>query len=616
MLKPDDRQTLIDALRPPPGYGLGCAVGTTFSLQLDTALTAPAAFALYNVLEQDRRAELEPLELLESIRRHADRFSIFFQAGQAAVPVQRRLFAYLERAVIPVTAPRGGVFHPKVWALRFEAPDAPPVYRALCSSRNLTYDRSWDTLLRLDSCDEETASGRHFDGKDLARFVAALPDLAVLPIAEERRSAIWVLAEQLASVRWALPEGVSSGRFHALGLGEDRGPPFPAHADRIAVVSPFLSAGLLRRLPKAAGRRVLVSQPREIAACGRAVRDGFEEAYVLDPDARPARQDASVEDVSATPADPAAACEGLHAKLYVFDQARTATVFTGSANATHAAFSANVEMLAELSGPIGTLGVEALLAAPHGDVQTLLSFLRRFDLNDSEAMDQSEPEEDMLDHLRREIASRPIEARAVPAAEDDRFTLAFRMCAAAPDLPEGLEWRAWPVTLPQQSARPVDPAADFAPEYQVSFEGITAFLANELSLGGHSTRFVLAADLVEAPENRAARLLGLLIGDSARFLRFLLMLLADDALDRYGFSGLLDDIEEPGGTRWRSNADSLPLLEALLRTLASEPGRLEHVKRLIDELQREPEGHRLLPPDLDAIWSPIWAAAQERLGGR
>ena len=31
MLSPDDRQTLLDALRPPFGFHLGCAVGTTKS---------------------------------------------------------------------------------------------------------------------------------------------------------------------------------------------------------------------------------------------------------------------------------------------------------------------------------------------------------------------------------------------------------------------------------------------------------------------------------------------------------------------------------------------------------------------------------------------------------
>ncbi|MCK7495136.1 MAG: hypothetical protein MZW92_31610 [Comamonadaceae bacterium] len=54
---------------------------------------------------------------------------------------------YLEGSVCEVAAPRGGVFHPKVWVLRLVKDGAPVRYRFLCSSRNLTFDSSWDTLL-------------------------------------------------------------------------------------------------------------------------------------------------------------------------------------------------------------------------------------------------------------------------------------------------------------------------------------------------------------------------------------------------------------------------------------------------------------------------------------
>ncbi len=52
---------------------------------------------------------------------------------------------------------------------------------------------------------------------------------------------------------------------------------------------------------------------------------------------------------------------GLHAKVYVVDEGWNASVFTGSANATHAAFSANVEFLTQLRGKRSVCGVEAVL---------------------------------------------------------------------------------------------------------------------------------------------------------------------------------------------------------------------------------------------------------------
>ena len=47
MLAPDDRRTLLEALRPPLGYRLDRAIGTTFSLDLRALLLAPLAFTLF-----------------------------------------------------------------------------------------------------------------------------------------------------------------------------------------------------------------------------------------------------------------------------------------------------------------------------------------------------------------------------------------------------------------------------------------------------------------------------------------------------------------------------------------------------------------------------------------
>jgi hypothetical protein len=41
MLEPDGRTLLLDALRPPLGYQLDAAAGTTYSLDLVSLLTAP-----------------------------------------------------------------------------------------------------------------------------------------------------------------------------------------------------------------------------------------------------------------------------------------------------------------------------------------------------------------------------------------------------------------------------------------------------------------------------------------------------------------------------------------------------------------------------------------------
>lgn len=610
MLAPDTRQTLLDALRPPVGRRLGYAVGTTYSLSLDAALTAPAAFALHAAAEASDDRQVEPLELLESLRRHAGRFTVFFQAGQVSVPTQRRLFAYLEGALLPVVAPKGGVFHPKVWVLRFEGDGEQPCFRVLCASRNLTYDRSWDTILRLDSVTDPDADEAVIEPAGLAAFVRRLPDLAVGAVEATRTAAIAALAEQLEGVRWQAPDGVTSGGFVPLGLTGDTPPvPFPTNSDRVAIISPFLADGLLAKLPTSSRRSVLVSRPEEINRCANAVDQRFGEVFTMDPDGLQPAEDASTP--NAPPDDPNIPFEGLHAKLYVFDHGSTSTVFTGSANATNAAFAANVELLTRMEGPRAALGVDVLMEEPKKEVQTLRTFLIPFTLDLGTDRSSETVAEDPLDRVRRELAAVSLLATARERGSQDRFSLRFEWDGVLPAMPAGTKWRCWPASLPRDAGHALDPTGITEVEFSVSFEGITAFLANELTLGDETTAFVLTADLQEAPADRSNRLLRILLGDAERFLRYLLMLLADDAVDAWGLSDLLDAMEGTTDRKWRTAGDSIPLLEALLRTLSSDPDRLDHINQLIVDLCADEEGRELLPPGLLDIWDPVWAVAKE-----
>ena len=67
MLAPDDRALLLDGLRPPPGFRLERAVGTTFTLDLETALTIPLAFAGYALTSTP-----DPIAIMEALRSSAD----------------------------------------------------------------------------------------------------------------------------------------------------------------------------------------------------------------------------------------------------------------------------------------------------------------------------------------------------------------------------------------------------------------------------------------------------------------------------------------------------------------------------------------------------------------
>ena len=147
MLAPNNRALLLDALRPAQGQTLDRAVATTFTLDLTTALTVPLAFAGFRLDEQP-----DPIEVMEALRGVGERLDVFCQAG--AINIGERtsdLFALLENVIHEVSRPRPHhVFHPKVWVLRYLDQLQEPFFRLLVLSRNLTADRSWDTMLRLE----------------------------------------------------------------------------------------------------------------------------------------------------------------------------------------------------------------------------------------------------------------------------------------------------------------------------------------------------------------------------------------------------------------------------------------------------------------------------------
>ena len=86
----------------PSGYSLDRAVATTFTLDLETALTVPLAFAGFRLEEQP-----DPIEVMQSLRGMSERIDVFCQAG--AIGAGRwpsDLLALLEDVVHPVQRPQ------------------------------------------------------------------------------------------------------------------------------------------------------------------------------------------------------------------------------------------------------------------------------------------------------------------------------------------------------------------------------------------------------------------------------------------------------------------------------------------------------------------------------
>lgn len=610
MLAPSDRSTYLEALRPPAGCKLDFAIGTTFSLDLTSLLMVPLAFATFDWQDSPDKALADPVALLEALRRYADRTVLFCQEGRIALPArQHPLFAHLEKAVVQVRPKsQSGVFHAKTWLLRFVGPGTEaPIYRFLCLSRNLTSDRSWDTLLALEGAvvtDRQRAFARNHP---LGEFIEALPGLARQTMSPAASDMMAMMATEVRRVQFEAPEPFEEVvAFHPIGLG--RRFTGLAGCDRLLVVSPFLARAWLSGMD--GSKNVLVSRSESLDELDAEALAGFSDVRVLDEGATEEDSD-PVPDSGGRVEDPSKG-KGLHAKLFVAERGWAASVFTGSANATNAAFESNVEFLVELTGKRSKVGIKAFLESG------LANLLRPYSAATKalEASDEEVQAERRLETLRRTLAGASFRLAVSQGPETGTFSLA--LIADRPlalDL-SGITARCWPITISTGSARDLAGlAARGQIEFVTSLEALTTFMAFELAIPTASREFsagfVLNLPITGLPENRMQALLGSILCDRARLLRHLMFLLADEYDIAALGTGLLAVTEGEKVAAPGQGADHPALLEELLRALSRAPERLDRIHNLVEDLRKTEAGRSVLPEGFSSIWEPLWKARQE-----
>ena len=621
MLVPTNRLTLIDVMRPPAGFQLESAMAVTFTLNLAALLAAPAAFAIGGL--RDTTADAggnTPVELIHALRVHAHKLTVFSEAGEISFPQASRAFAFLEKAVVPVKAPKGGIVHPKVWVLRYEASGdsrdddtTASRLRVLISSRNLTFDESWDTILRLDETPDPGGAALDVVGE----LFTGLLNTTVGDVKTEHEKRVRSLTEALQTARFELPAGVNDLRMHVLGLNGAPSP-LPNNSERWLIISPFLTDDFFKRLHHASVT-VLVSRQESLDGLQPGTLDSIQSKYVLDDGSTfeytdPAIGGGSADDgkkpdgaapATPSPADPARPLVGLHAKVFAFEVGDRAHLFVGSANATGAAFNNNVEILAELRGSVAELGIDRLCESD-GDDPGLRDL---FNLYYRSPTPEPPPDDSMaiLDRTRREIACLPMEGTVERTGEEGQeWAVTYRSTESVPAV-DGVEIYCWPLTTPGNRRR-VGTTEPVEVRFETSLEGISGFLAFELTDdNAEQTRFAVPVPLVGVPEHRDRYLLKLLIGNAERFLRYLLALLYEESaqIDLREITKVVDSSASGG-----NGPSSLAVLEQLLRTMRRDPSKLLGLHPLVADLKADDA----LPAGFAELWDAIYNVAFKGVG--
>ena len=391
MLEMDEgRVSFAETLRPPEGYDLSYAVGTTYSLDLRALLGVCIPLGLG--FEPEALDSVNPVSLFAALEQLQGKLAIFCDKGSMRADISpdsrtSGLLMLLEGMVHQVHVNRYrkdalSSFHPKVWVVEYTSRrDDEPLYKLMVMSRNLTFDTSWDIVVSLDGHPGEGGEC----SEHVAQFLEFLADGDTQTSTD--RDDTRKRGSHTARMR-KLAQSIRKVQFRVDGRDFDSVDflPFgPQYAEAgslmdarkcdlltwrwrsMLVVSPFLSSStdaplsmMAQHRSGVSGRYVLLSREDTLATLAENVRGAWE-CYC------PASSLADVELEGQDGVD-ASDYSNLHAKLYFSqDMGGRRRLWAGSLNASRNGTFNNVEALIVLGVKRSHLTFNQMLKPLIGD---------------------------------------------------------------------------------------------------------------------------------------------------------------------------------------------------------------------------------------------------------
>ncbi|MBO0981967.1 phospholipase D family protein [Microbacterium sp. SD291] len=534
------------------------------------------------------------------MRRAVDRIDVFAQAGYIGLGAASDLVAVLEPMIHPVMMPPGRLFHPKVWFLEFAA-GGERRYRFICSSRNLTNDRTWDAVVALDgvpgdSDDESTL--RANDGMVRLLHWLAAESRTAPRLTSDRRARIDELAESWKTIRWEYPEHVRRLAVHVLGIGADSTPKLGGL--QALVVSPFVTdEGLSGLRARRGGETTLISRPEQLDRLNPPSFDGLS-MRILDDFVDQALADAGAGEAVAT------GLSGLHAKMIAHDHAHLqSTLLAGSANATGPAWTRNVEVMIELGGSTKQFGVTAL-------AESLAPLLEEYATDGGATASDDETAERNLESALRTIATARLVLRV---HQGDSYAYSLWAHDPAPTIPEGLSL-SWRLLTQSDTVPGAFPPQDSPfSSRPVSLAEITPFVVVVLEdHAGRRVQTIMVAEILDDVPERQDAIVAAHLTEPGAFARFIRLMLQQPGASTSTAGGSFASFRSAFGGGVAE--DGSGLLELLVRAAAMNQSALADIERVLSHL-RPDERDSALPPGFSEVWAAvIGAIGTEAVDGR
>lgn len=592
-----DRVNYGEALLPPLGFTLERAVGTTYSLNLET-LTA-ISIALGLVADTDSELLHDPIGMLNALQNVSQKITIFCEAGQIKTPHRANaLFLMLEKMVVPVKLPgsreQNGypAFHPKTWLLEYSDTDGNKCYRFVVMSRNLTFDHSWDIACVLDG---EPVEHNIDSSVPISYFLEFLRDKLDKDLSNYDRQYkdISYFISIINKVQFVQDSKFSEFDVMPLGIGEKS---YNMSADRLfaenfhelVVMSPFVTGGVVSALNDSrknltGTQRTLITRKSELSKISKGKASAFA-VYVLKDDI--VNGESALSEDGETSEYEDITTQEIHAKLYIRRKNGDVDLYIGSMNATSAALYSNVEMVLHLKTRQHILSGEKFLDDIMGEDRD--SPRNPFELVDpDESVEEEESTvQDVVEQVIKRICRLDMHAVVTPEGNDKyalRITADYENCF---DCSIGIR--------PLRLKSGYEELAGLIVFNNLESLELSEFYAVSVTKGDCTMERVIMIPTDGIPEERDAQIIKSVIRNQRAFIEYVAFVLGDDYIQSF-----LENKKNTGEyTAWEGGEAVPAVYEKMLKASVSNPERIKEIQNITRVL----EDDTVIPPEFNAMY--------------
>jgi len=584
-------------LIPPEGYELNFAIGTTYSLDLESLMVLPVALFYSQLL--DSSADKIRYDMLDSITKAADKIVVYCQKGKIHVPKDYHyLLAYWEKGIEEITmSHKAQSFHPKVWVIRYESTEKPPLYRILVTSRNLTFSRDWDVAF---SSVGEVGNEKVKRTEPLIHFFQHIISIGKRKLPKE-------FLQDLAKVDFEVPDGFKLINFLPIGIpnpnnGADyKNPLSKKEWDDLLVLSPFIQDNIINELWENTYNHFwLLSRKEELDSLKAETHEDLE-AYQFSRFI----QEGELNEYVSEEGDEAQ-LQNFHAKLFIGTRNDSPFWYLGSANASEPAFERNIEFMVELKGEGYEQKPKTILNLLTSDKDNQVIYFEPYQIENKVDQAKRKRNEITVRDITFSLTQLAINGSANLNDETKLYDLLIEVDASKLKLPEDYSVKLVPLPATDRKSILIKSGK------KIIIKDFTGFTETQLSpfiiweiynSDGLQKKFIVQM-LIELPDTRFGKIFRSIINSKEKFLKYLTFLLTGDETELI--------IENPKVSTANHNIfnshweiPGIPVFEKLMVAASRYPSRLKSIDDLINRLKSEEEdsNEKIITPEFESFWN-------------